>query len=87
MANISFLPLHYYRWSDLASVITNHEVMRKLKAIYKHPGNVDLWVGGLMEEPIAGAKVGPTVRCLLVEQFKRLRDGDRWVFLKYSFAS
>lgn len=40
-------------------------------------GNVDAWVGGMAEDPLDGAKVGPTFRCLLVEQFGRLRDGDR----------
>lgn len=31
-----------------------------------------------MEEPVDGGKVGPTVRCLIIEQFRRMRDGDRW---------
>ena len=54
-------------------------MLRRLSGVYGHPGNVDVWVGGLMEEPVAaGGRVGPTVRCLLVEQFRRLRDGDRF---------
>ena len=52
-------------------------MLHRLAGVYGHPGNVDVWVGGLMEEPVAGGRVGPTVRCLLIEQFRRLRDGDR----------
>lgn len=37
-----------------------------------------MWVGAIAEDLIEGSKVGPTFRCLLVEQFQRLRDGDRF---------
>ena len=36
--------------------------------------NIDLWVGGLMEKRVEGAKLGPTFMCLVVDQFKRLRE-------------
>ena len=45
--------------------------------MYGHPANVDLWVGGVLEDMVVGGKVGPTFRCILVDQFRRLRDGDR----------
>ena len=74
------MPLVYkgsFRWNDLSDLITNQGILGKLEELYGHPGNIDLWVGGLLEDPVDGAKIGPTVTCLLVEQFKRLRDGDR----------
>ncbi|GAB6025721.1 hypothetical protein CHUAL_011705 [Chamberlinius hualienensis] len=65
---------------DLRKDITNQQLRDKLETHYGHPDNVDLWVGGICEDVVPGAKVGPTFLCLLVDQFKRLRDGDRFYY-------
>lgn len=65
-------------WDDLKVDIKDDEVLTKLASVYGHPDNVDVWVGGLLEESVEGGRVGRTVRCILVEQFKRIRNGDRY---------
>lgn len=41
-------------------------------------GNIDVWVGGILEDQVPGGKVGPLFQCLLIEQFKKLQNGDRY---------
>ncbi|KAG8038033.1 hypothetical protein G9C98_006358 [Cotesia typhae] len=64
-------------FDELANEISNAKVRRKLQELYGHPGNIDVWVGGILEDQLPGAKVGPLFKCLLLEQFKRTRDADR----------
>lgn len=65
-------------FDDLQFEISDGSVRRKLEELYGHPGNIDVWVGGILEDQVAGGRVGPLFRCLLVDQFRRLRDGDRF---------
>ena len=43
---------------------------------------IDLWVGGIAEKHLNGALVGETFHKILVDQFTRLRDGDRFFYKK-----
>ncbi|PSN40372.1 Peroxidasin, partial [Blattella germanica] len=67
-----------HTFDDLRHEIRSQSVRDTLKELYGHPGNMDVWLAGILEDQLEGAKVGPTFRCLLVEQFRRLRDGDRF---------
>lgn len=62
----------------LADDISSSRVRQKLRELYGHPGNIDVWVGGILEDQLPGMKVGPLFKCLLLEQFRRTRDGDRF---------
>ena len=46
--------------------------------IYQHPDDADLYVGGLLESQVGTGAMGPTFGCLIAEQFKQLRSGDRF---------
>lgn len=58
-------------------------VIAKLQAAYASPEDVELWIGGLSEKDRPGAMVGPTFQKILVDQFTRLRDGDRFWYQNY----
>lgn len=64
-------------FEDLKNDIRDQNTRNILKDVYKHVDNIDVWVGGMLEDNLPGAKVGPLFRCLIVKQFKALRDGDR----------
>ena len=56
----------------------NQQVAQRLDAAYASPAQVDLWTGGLAEDRVPGAMVGPLFQEILVRQFTALRDGDRF---------
>ncbi|KIH57777.1 immunoglobulin I-set domain protein, partial [Ancylostoma duodenale] len=65
-------------WEDLAADIPDASVRAKLRGLYGHPANIDLWVGGIAEQRLPDALMGPTFACIIGDQFRRLRDGDRF---------
>jgi hypothetical protein len=59
--------------------ITSDPVLRhRLEVVYGDASRIDAWVGGLAEDHVDGALVGELVRTILVDQFERLRAGDRF---------
>ena len=45
---------------------------------YGDARDTDAWIGGLAEDHLPGAMVGPLFHRILADQFERLRDGDRF---------
>uniref|UniRef100_A0A915KR58 Peroxidase n=1 Tax=Romanomermis culicivorax TaxID=13658 RepID=A0A915KR58_ROMCU len=66
-------------FNDLSSGISNPETRSMMEKLYASPDDIDLYVGLLSEDPSSGL-LGPTSACLIADQFKRLRDGDRFFF-------
>lgn len=64
--------------SDFADITSEVKIQNHLRFAYESVNQIDLWVGGLAEPAIKGAMVGETFHKILVDQFRRLRDGDRF---------
>ncbi|KAM9306314.1 eosinophil peroxidase-like isoform 1-T2 [Pholidichthys leucotaenia] len=63
--------------AELARVLNNAELARKLLELYGTPDNIDVWLGGVAEPFARGGRVGPLFACLIATQFKKIREGDR----------
>jgi peroxidase len=66
------------RVTSFAQITSDAALAASLQSLYGTVDNVDLWVGGLAEDHAAGSNVGPTFQKILVDQFTRARDGDRF---------
>ncbi len=64
--------------SEFTDIPADKDVQDALSEAYDNVNTIDLWVGGLAENHVPGAFVGETVHAILVDQFLRLRDGDRF---------
>ncbi|MGB0717289.1 MAG: peroxidase family protein [Phycisphaerae bacterium] len=73
------LPAH----ATFGDVTSDADVQTNLSAIYDSVNDIDLWVGGLAEDHHQNAMVGETWHAILVDQFVRLRDGDRFWYQAY----
>ncbi|KAF8790333.1 uncharacterized protein LOC129959954 isoform X2 [Argiope bruennichi] len=64
-------------FEDLAKEIPSH-IVERLKRIYSHIDDIDLFSGGLAEKPLHGGLVGPTFGCIIAKQFSFLKKCDRF---------
>jgi hypothetical protein len=68
------------RVASFAEITSDTALQESLATLYETVDNIDLWVGGLVEDHVPGSSVGETIRAIVADQFERLRDGDRMWF-------
>jgi hypothetical protein len=73
--------------TSFSQISSNPTIQAKLQQLYQNVDNIDLWVGALAEDHVAGTSTGRLIRVGLIDQFTRLRDGDSfWYQRIYSQA-
>ncbi|MFM8765356.1 MAG: peroxidase family protein [Spartobacteria bacterium] len=71
---------------SFAEITSDTSLQAKLLSLYGSVDNIDLWVGGLVENHLPGSSVGGTFQRILVDQFERLRDGDRFWYARIFYG-
>ena len=64
--------------TSFAQISSDTAVQASLQQAYGSVDKLDLWVAGLAEKHLPGSSLGETFTRILVDQFSRLRDGDRY---------
>ena len=59
-------------------ILSKLQLVPRLQQLYGAIENMDLYIGGLLERKDGDAMVGPTFKCLVGDQFRRIRMGDRF---------
>lgn len=66
------------RITSFDQITSDKALQSSLASTYGNVNNIDLWIGGLSEDHLPNSSLGPTFTAILVDQFTRLRDGDRF---------
>jgi hypothetical protein len=66
------------RVTSFAQITSNADVQAKLRSLYGSVNNIDAWVGALAEDHVPGTSTGPLIRRVVIDEFTRQRDGNRY---------
>lgn len=64
-------------WSQM-NLVMPKRLVSTLKNFYASVHDIDLYVAGILEHHLPNSELGPTMACLVAEQFRRLKYGDRF---------
>ena len=68
------------RLDDFSQLTSDTELAQKFEDVYGTPDNADPWIAMIAEDHVPGTMTGETTYAILVDQFTRIRDGDRFYF-------
>merc|ERR1711973_464909 len=66
-------------WADLRKSIEPRHI-EELKRVYRNVDDIDLYVGGFLEAAHEDSILGPVFKCIIGDQFARLKKGDRFFY-------
>jgi len=66
-------------WRNKPRELTE-EFWNSLKDVYGSVDDIDIFVGGIAENNVRGGALGPTFACIIGEQFRRIKFGDRFFY-------
>jgi peroxidase len=72
--------------TSFAQITSNVQVQHELQQAYGNVNNIDPFEGGLAEDHVPGSDVGPLFQAIMLNQFARLRDGDRFFYLNQKWT-
>jgi len=61
-----------------SQISSDSAVIARLTSVYSNINEIDLYIGMLAEDHVAGSMVGETLQTGLLKQFLAVRDGDRF---------
>jgi hypothetical protein len=74
-------------YTSFDQITSDPQVASELQQVYGDVNQLDLFVGGLAEDPADnGSMVGPTFQAIIAQQFENLRDGDPNFYLNQGFS-
>lgn len=68
------------RLSSFDEMTSNEALADLFELVYGTPDNADPWLAMISEDHVPGTMTGETAFTIMVDQFTRLRDGDRFYF-------
>ena len=70
------------RVEQFDQITSDLDLAAALEDLYGSVDAIDPWTGGLAEDHLPGSSMGELFTTVLVDQFTRLRDGDRYWYLR-----